>query len=167
MIPRFVMYMCVCPFMCKFMHAHVHDEKKKEIDRDCVICFCFPAQFKDKFEDTFTGDKVQIPWYLVSGNHDYYGGDEGIAAEIAYSNKSTRWNMPSFYYDKLLTGKDGVSVHLVGIDTWRINGGAIRIVAVYVYVSVSVYVYLVYILMYVYVNMYVTLQNFPLDDMMV
>jgi len=80
-------------------------------------------QFKDKFEDTFVGDKLQIPWYLVSGNHDYYGGDKGIAAEIEYTNKSTRWNMPAHYYDKVLTGKDGVTVHLIGVDTWRLNGG--------------------------------------------
>lgn len=80
-------------------------------------------QFKDKFEDTFVGTKLNVPWYLISGNHDYYGGDKGIQAEIDYSKKSTRWNMPAFYYDKVLKGKDGVTVHLIGIDTWRINGG--------------------------------------------
>lgn len=80
-------------------------------------------QFKEKFEQTFTAKSLQVPWYVCAGNHDYYGGDKGIAAEIAYSSKSSRWKFPSFYYDKVLTFDNGASVHLFSIDTWRINGG--------------------------------------------
>jgi len=80
-------------------------------------------QFKEKFEDTFTAKSLQVPWYVCSGNHDYYGGDEGIAAEIAYSGKSSRWIFPSFYYDKVLTMDNNATVHLFALDTWRLNGG--------------------------------------------
>jgi 3',5'-cyclic AMP phosphodiesterase CpdA len=79
-------------------------------------------QFKDKFEDTFTAKSLQCPWYVVAGNHDYYGGDKGIQGEISYSTKSDRWNFPKFYYDKVVTTADA-TVHILGIDTWRINGG--------------------------------------------
>lgn len=80
-------------------------------------------QFKDKFEDTFTQDSLQVPWYVSAGNHDYYGGTTGVEAEIEYSKKSSRWNYPSLYYSKDITGKDGTTVTLLSIDTWRINGG--------------------------------------------
>jgi len=80
-------------------------------------------QFKNKFEDTFTADTLQVPWYVVAGNHDYYGGDKGIAAEIAYSGHSTRWKFPANYYDKVLTMTSNATVHVVGVDTWAINGG--------------------------------------------
>lgn len=81
-------------------------------------------QFKDKFEDTFTGSSLtSVPWYVCAGNHDYYGGDAGINAEIAYSNKSKRWVFPDKYYSKEITTKDGTSILLVSTDTWRLNGG--------------------------------------------
>jgi len=82
-------------------------------------------QFKNKFEDTFSSEATNVPWYIVAGNHDYYGGTSGVDAEIAYSkvSPSKRWNFPSYYYSKDLTASDGTTITLVGIDTWRINGG--------------------------------------------
>lgn len=80
-------------------------------------------QFKDKFEDTFTAANTQVPWYLCAGNHDYYGGDVSINAEMQYSNTSSRWNFPSLYYDFVKQGTDGATAHFLSIDTWRLNGG--------------------------------------------
>lgn len=40
-----------------------------------------------------------------------------------YSKLSNRWTYPSLYFDKVETGSDGSSVHILSIDTWRINGG--------------------------------------------
>jgi len=79
-------------------------------------------QFKDKFENTFTAPSLNVPWYVVSGNHDYYGGDKGIAGEIAYTQKSKRWTFPKFYYDQVIKASDA-TVHIISTDTWRINGG--------------------------------------------
>jgi len=79
-------------------------------------------QIKEKFEDTFTAASLQVPWYVCAGNHDYYGGDKGIQGEIAYTKHSTRWNFPKFYFDVLKKHGD-TSIHVLSVDTWRINGG--------------------------------------------
>jgi 3',5'-cyclic AMP phosphodiesterase CpdA len=64
-------------------------------------------------------DSLDVPWYVVGGNHDYYGS---ITAQVEYSKKSTRWHFPSLYYKQDLAF-DNVSLTLIGIDTWRLNGG--------------------------------------------
>jgi len=79
-------------------------------------------QFKDKFENTFTAKSLQVPWYLCAGNHDYYGGDKSVQGEIAYSTHSSRWKFPKLYFDQVIKTSDA-TVHLLSIDTWRINGG--------------------------------------------
>jgi tartrate-resistant acid phosphatase type 5 len=80
-------------------------------------------QFETKFEQTFTAPSLNVSWYVSSGNHDYYGGETGINAEIAYSNHSSRWVFPDYYYDEEITTKDGTTILVVATDTWRINGG--------------------------------------------
>jgi hypothetical protein len=40
---------------------------------------------------------LQIPFYAVLGNHDWYDFDSP-AAEILYSGKTPSWNMPAPYY---------------------------------------------------------------------
>jgi len=80
-------------------------------------------QFQEKFNSTFTAPSLQVPWYVCSGNHDYAGGIKSVDAEIEYSNVSSRWNFPSYYYSKDWEGKDGTTVTLVAIDTTRINSG--------------------------------------------
>eukprot|EP00633_Aureoumbra_lagunensis_P002267 CAMPEP_0197291244 /NCGR_PEP_ID=MMETSP0890-20130614/11774_1 /TAXON_ID=44058 ORGANISM="Aureoumbra lagunensis, Strain CCMP1510" /NCGR_SAMPLE_ID=MMETSP0890 /ASSEMBLY_ACC=CAM_ASM_000533 /LENGTH=305 /DNA_ID=CAMNT_0042763895 /DNA_START=245 /DNA_END=1162 /DNA_ORIENTATION=- len=76
-------------------------------------------QFKSKFEDTFTADSLQVPWYIASGNHDYYGN---ISAQVAYTEKSDRWTFPDLYYKEEIK-KDDIFLTLIAIDTWRLNGG--------------------------------------------
>jgi tartrate-resistant acid phosphatase type 5 len=80
-------------------------------------------QFKEKFEETFTEPGLNVSWYITAGNHDYYGGETGIKAEIEYSKHSSRWEFPDYYYDEKITAKDGTKVHVIAIDTWRLNGG--------------------------------------------
>lgn len=41
----------------------------------------------------------QIPWYLVLGNHDYYGNTD---AQLEMTNIYPYWNMPSRYYTTVL-----------------------------------------------------------------
>lgn len=40
---------------------------------------------------------TDVPWYLVLGNHDYYGN---AAAQIELTDVYTHWNMPSRYFNK-------------------------------------------------------------------
>ena len=52
-------------------------------------------QWNSSFENVYHGGMLQKDWYVVLGNHDYRGNPD---AEIAYTQKSRRWNMPSRYY---------------------------------------------------------------------
>ncbi len=67
------------------------------------------------FEDIYKGYHLEIPWHVVLGNHDYRGNPQ---AQIDYTNKSQRWNMPSRYYDYDFTDEDtGLNVHFLFLDT--------------------------------------------------
>ena len=57
------------------------------------------------FEDIFAANSLQIPWYVILGNHDYEGN---IQAQIDYSKVSSRWRMPAAYYTHRETLADAV-----------------------------------------------------------
>jgi acid phosphatase len=52
-------------------------------------------QWQSSFEKVYAAPSLQVPWHAVLGNHDYHGNCD---AQIAYSQKSTRWHMPARYY---------------------------------------------------------------------
>ena len=54
-------------------------------------------QWHTSFENVYTASSLQVPWYVVLGNHDYHGNSE---AQVAYSKTSQRWNMPARYFTR-------------------------------------------------------------------
>ena len=59
------------------------------------------SQFDSKFEDPY--QNIDLPFYLVLGNHDYGGGGKGYDPtktfyQIEYSEESEKWNMPRHFY---------------------------------------------------------------------
>ena len=65
----------------------IHDDGVKSVDDEEWIL---------KIENVYTAASLNaIPWYVVSGNHEYNGNVQAI---IDYSQKSERWNAPSRYF---------------------------------------------------------------------
>lgn len=52
------------------------------------------------FENVYHSFALQKTWYATLGNHDYRTNPQ---AEVEYTQKSTRWNMPARYYSKKIT----------------------------------------------------------------
>ena len=63
--------------------------------------------WNSSFENIYTAHTLMVDWFPVLGNHDYRGNPQ---AEIAYTQKSRRWNMPARYYsvEKTISGTDKV-----------------------------------------------------------
>mmetsp|Transcript_3221 Transcript_3221/g.4537 ORF Transcript_3221/g.4537 Transcript_3221/m.4537 type:complete len:421 (+) Transcript_3221:138-1400(+) len=81
-------------------------------------------QWKEVFENVFAEPSVQVPWYPVLGNHDYYVNPEAQIEYTTERNPSGRWNMPSNYYseqfslcDEPLTSNDCGVMEVLFIDT--------------------------------------------------
>jgi acid phosphatase len=53
------------------------------------------AHWQESFEDVYTSPALQIPWYVVLGNHDYQGC---IQAQLDYAASNPRWHLPARYH---------------------------------------------------------------------
>ncbi len=85
----------------------IHDDGVKSTD---------DTEWKEKFENIYTAPSLMnIPWYVVSGNHEYHGSVQAI---LDYSKVSSRWKAPARYYsiEKTLDSK-GNKCLFVFIDT--------------------------------------------------
>jgi len=84
----------------------IHDDGVKSIDDE---------EWKLKIEDVYTATSLHtIPWYVVSGNHEYNGSVQAI---LDYSNVSKRWNAPERYYSMEQPVGKKKKVLFVFIDT--------------------------------------------------
>jgi 3',5'-cyclic AMP phosphodiesterase CpdA len=66
------------------------------------------------YEHVYKGPQLQCPWYVVLGNHDYRGAP---SAEIAYSNISPRWKLPSKYFKEQFSAGGNESVEMFFMDS--------------------------------------------------
>ena len=69
-----------------------------------------------KIESIYTAPSLHaIPWYVISGNHEYNGNVQAI---LDYSNVSERWNAPARYFSfEQEIGENGQKCLFVFIDT--------------------------------------------------
>jgi tartrate-resistant acid phosphatase type 5 len=73
------------------------------------------TEWQAKFEQAYAS--VPGPFWVVLGNHDYGGLGRGFEvaraqAEVDYSAKSTKWNLPATYYRRSVS-----NVEFFGLDT--------------------------------------------------
>ena len=71
-------------------------------------------QWKSSFEDIYTAPSLQVPWYVILGNHDYRGESQ---AQLDYSKTSTRWRLPKRWYSYTQTALDGTTAEFFMLDT--------------------------------------------------
>ncbi|XP_075433627.1 tartrate-resistant acid phosphatase type 5 [Ascaphus truei] len=81
------------------------------------------SRFKNTYEGIFRAESLRgLPWYIMAGNHDHNGN---VSAQIAYSNVSSRWNFPDYYYDlSFSVPGSNASVRLVVLDTVTLCGNS-------------------------------------------
>ena len=70
--------------------------------------------FHASFEDIYTAPALHVPWHLILGNHDYRGN---VQAQIDYSTRSKRWNLPARTFTTRETMPDGTKVEFFYLDT--------------------------------------------------
>eukprot|EP00047_Mylnosiga_fluctuans_P005924 m.243654 g.243654 ORF g.243654 m.243654 type:complete len:323 (+) comp14281_c0_seq1:457-1425(+) len=83
-------------------------------------------RFRVTFENVYTDASLQIPWYVVLGNHDYQGN---VTAQVDYTTVSSRWKMPTTYFDivERYIDDEGVAatLHMIFIDTVALAGNTL------------------------------------------
>eukprot|EP00054_Salpingoeca_dolichothecata_P003394 m.26786 g.26786 ORF g.26786 m.26786 type:complete len:331 (-) comp13821_c0_seq1:113-1105(-) len=81
-------------------------------------------RFEETFEECYNASSLNSPWYVIAGNHDHLGN---VSAQIAYSQLSTRWNYPDYYYTTSHSFEDdgkNVTIDLIFIDTVLLAGNS-------------------------------------------
>jgi len=79
-------------------------------------------RFEDTFESVYSASSLQIPWYVLAGNHDHYGN---VSAQIEYSKVSPRWNFPDYNHNHVfewMEGEESYSLEVIMIDTVNLVG---------------------------------------------
>lgn len=71
-------------------------------------------QWQTSFEDVYSAPALAVPWRPVFGNHDYRGS---TAAQIDYSNSSTRWRFPAAHYQRTETIDGQYTADFFFLDT--------------------------------------------------
>lgn len=68
---------------------------------------------------------MQVPWYMIGGNHDHLGN---IQAQIEYTKYSTKWTFPNYFYKASYAfGAKNTKVDLIFIDTVVLCGQSIDV----------------------------------------
>ncbi|CAD5207403.1 unnamed protein product [Bursaphelenchus okinawaensis] len=85
----------------------------------------FDSRFDTVFEEPYADPRLDVPWYMIAGNHDHLGN---ISAQIEYTKYSTKWTYPKLYYKASYSFADGTrTVDILFIDTIVLCGNCIDV----------------------------------------
>ena len=70
--------------------------------------------WQKSFEQVYAAPSLQVPWYVILGNHDYAGKTD---PQLAYGATHPRWIMPARYYTKTYPVDATATVDFFYIDT--------------------------------------------------
>lgn len=70
--------------------------------------------WQKSFETVYDAPSLQVPWYVILGNHDYVGN---CVPQLEYGRTHPRWNMPARYYTKVYPVNATTSLECFFIDT--------------------------------------------------
>jgi acid phosphatase len=70
--------------------------------------------WQKSFETVYDAPSLQVPWYVILGNHDYAGK---TGPQLAYGKTHPRWMMPARYYTHLYPIDAATNLECFYIDT--------------------------------------------------
>jgi len=72
------------------------------------------SHWQQSFERVYSEPSLQVPWYVILGNHDYHGNTE---AQLEYGKTHPRWIMPARHYSKVFAIDAATNLECFFIDT--------------------------------------------------
>jgi acid phosphatase len=73
--------------------------------------------FRTGFEEVYAAPGLQVPFWAVLGNHEYFGSPQGQLDYAARKLGTGRWVLPARYWSKVVTLGDGSKAKFVFLDT--------------------------------------------------
>jgi acid phosphatase len=73
--------------------------------------------FEQAFEKVYTAPSLQVPFWIILGNHDYY---ESVQGELDYAKQrrgTGRWTLPSRYWSRTIDIAPGTKAKFIFLDT--------------------------------------------------
>ena len=72
------------------------------------------SHWQQTFERVYADDSLQVPWYVILGNHDYRGNCD---VQLEYGKTHPRWIMPARYYTQIHRVDASTNLECFYIDT--------------------------------------------------
>ena len=73
--------------------------------------------FESAFERVYDAPSLQVPFWVLLGNHDYYVSAQGELDYAAQRRGSGRWTMPARYWSRTVEVAPGAKAKFVLLDT--------------------------------------------------
>lgn len=73
--------------------------------------------FRTAFEEVYSASSLQVPFWVVLGNHEYSGSPLGQLAYSARKKGSGRWTQPARYWSRVVDVGGGAKAKFVFLDT--------------------------------------------------